>query len=409
MASLSTLLREKYDRFILGLGILVLLVSLVLIVLGIVGRDSAAADPVPAGRIVADADLAPLRDALTRINEPALLTATNQVLVSEPRISCINATCRKLIRTGEAARICPFCQTEQPPDDLNILDGDQDKMTDKYELDNGLDRTLPDADYDLDGDGFTNLEEFRAKTSANDPASHPSMVVKLRMSGVQKRPLFYRLRGLSKSGSVYSFQVNLENLDETLFVKLGQTVKGYHIKSFNAQKETLTIERGGSAIDLPNGKKVEVPRSVAQIVNIIRPQYATNVVVGSKVDIDGVVITIKEIKDEQVIAIRPSVAALDGAKASGVVEFIISRETDAERSVRKAGGKLPTAPERAPERAPDAFPLENQAPPASNAPPVYNIPPAGGFDGPAAPPEGFGPPPAEVLQRIREANRLRPQ
>lgn len=406
MASLSTLLREKYDRFLLGLGILVLLVSLVFIVLGILGRDAAAADPVPSGRTVAEADLTPLRDALTRINEPALLTATNQVLVSEPRISCINPNCRKLIRTAEET--CPFCLTKQPIM-TDEYDTDGDTIWDKYELANGLDRVVKDGEFDLDGDGFTNLEEFNAKTAANDPASHPSMIAKLRMSGVRKSPLFHRLRGLSKSGTVYTFQVNLENLDETLFVKLGQTVRGYHIKSFNAPKETLIIERGGRAIDLPNGKKVEVPRNVAQIVNIIRPQYATNVVVGSKVDIDSVVITIKEIKDEQVIATRPAVPALDGAKASGVVEFVIARESDAERSIRKAGGKLPTAPERDPERAPDAFPLENQSPPVYNVPPAYNVPPSGGFDGPVAPPEGFGPPPAEVLQRIREANRLRPQ
>ena len=402
MASLSNLAREKYDRLLLGLGVLVLLLSLVFILLGLMGRDDAAGDPLPSGRTVADADLSPIRDALAKINEPALLTATNMVLVSEPRIACTNAVCRKLIRLSEQA--CPFCQTKVIII-TDELDSDGDEMTDKYENNNGLDRVVKDGEFDLDGDGFTNLEEFKGKTPANDPAIHPSMLTKLRMSGVRKSPLYYRLRGLSKAGSVYTFQVNLETLDETIFVKLGQTVKGYHIKSFNPAKETLTIERGGRAIDLPNGKKVEVPRSVAQIVNIIRPQYATNVTVGAKIDIDGVVVTVKEIKDDQLIATRPLLDALDGKAAPGVVEFIIPRETDAERAVRKAGGKLPTAPERAPE----TFPLEHRVAPTSNLPSFDNIPSTFAPSSPVAPPEGFGPPPAEVLQRIREANRVRPQ
>ncbi len=401
MASLSTLFREKYDRLVLGLGAVVLLGSLAFIVLGIIGRDEAAGDPVSSGRTVAEADLTPVRDALAKMNEPVLLTATNSVLVSEPRISCIKAECRKLIRIAEDT--CPFCGTKQPKitDDF---DTDGDTMWDKYELSNGLDRIVKDGEFDLDGDGFTNLEEFTAKTAANDPSSHPSMFGKLRMSGVHKRPLNYRLRGLSKSGTVYTFQVNLETLDETLFVKLGQTVKGYHIKSFNSPKETLTIERDGKVIDMPNGKKVEVPRSVAQIVNIIRDRYVTNVTAGAKIDVDGIAVTIKEILDEEIAATRAPIAAIDGTNIAGVVQFIIPRETEAERAIRKGGGKLPAAPERVPE----SFPQEPRTPPASNLPP-------GGFERPftpappVAPTEGFGPPPAEVLQRMREANRVRPQ
>ena len=401
MASVSSLFREKYDRLVLGLGVLVLLLSLVFILLGAMGRDDAAGDPLPTGRAVAESDLAPIREALARINEPALLTATNLVLVSEPRIACINPNCKKLIRTREET--CPFCQTKQPvigPEH----DSDGDGMSDQYELDNGLDRMVKDGEFDFDGDGFTNLEEWAAKprTAANDPSVHPSMLGKLRMSGVRKSPLYYRLRGLSKSGTVYTFQVNLETLDETIFVKLGQTVKGYNIKNYNAAKETLTIERDGRSIDLPNGKRVDVPRSVAQVVNLIRPQYSTNVTVGAALDLDGTLLTIRDIQDEQILATRPRVEAQEG-KGPNPVEVSIKRETEAERALRRAGGKLPSAPERA---------LET--PTFSPPPPVYNPSPTPGFERPFTPdsptnlPEGFGPPPAEVLERIREANRVRP-
>ena len=47
-------------------------------------------------------------------------------------------------------------------------DHDSDEMDDVWEEANGLDPARADGDEDLDGDGLTNLEEYRAGTSPND-------------------------------------------------------------------------------------------------------------------------------------------------------------------------------------------------------------------------------------------------
>ncbi|MCK5772935.1 MAG: hypothetical protein KAH57_04035 [Thermoplasmata archaeon] len=53
-------------------------------------------------------------------------------------------------------------------------DDDNDGMPDSWELEYGLDSLDPaDFDQDPDGDGYTNLEEFRADTDPQDKGSHP--------------------------------------------------------------------------------------------------------------------------------------------------------------------------------------------------------------------------------------------
>jgi parallel beta-helix repeat protein len=55
-----------------------------------------------------------------------------------------------------------------------LNDTDEDTMPDGWEHLNGLDPLdLSDADEDLDGDGFTNLEEYLNETDPDDPHSHP--------------------------------------------------------------------------------------------------------------------------------------------------------------------------------------------------------------------------------------------
>jgi hypothetical protein len=54
-------------------------------------------------------------------------------------------------------------------------DDDGDGMLDNFEIDNGFDPLDPaDALEDADGDGFTNLAEFRARTDFDDPLSTPA-------------------------------------------------------------------------------------------------------------------------------------------------------------------------------------------------------------------------------------------
>lgn len=56
-------------------------------------------------------------------------------------------------------------------------DDDNDGMPDTFELANGFNPLDPaDAAQDADGDGFTNLEEFKGRSDPHDPNSVPSPV-----------------------------------------------------------------------------------------------------------------------------------------------------------------------------------------------------------------------------------------
>ncbi len=56
-------------------------------------------------------------------------------------------------------------------------DADGDGMPDAFEIANGFERLNPaDASQDADGDGFTNLEEFKGRSDPNDPNSVPKPV-----------------------------------------------------------------------------------------------------------------------------------------------------------------------------------------------------------------------------------------
>ncbi len=64
---------------------------------------------------------------------------------------------------------------EAPVEDPD-KDTDGDTIPDIWEDDNGLNKYVPDADDDPDKDGFTNMEEYKAKTKPLDPASHPKRI-----------------------------------------------------------------------------------------------------------------------------------------------------------------------------------------------------------------------------------------
>lgn len=59
------------------------------------------------------------------------------------------------------------------PQLMDVSDSDGDGMWDGYENFYGLDASIDDSMEDPDGDGFTNLDEFLAFTSPNNPTDYP--------------------------------------------------------------------------------------------------------------------------------------------------------------------------------------------------------------------------------------------
>ncbi len=80
---------------------------------------------------------------------------------------------------------CPFCGKSQKEEEKPTEDHDGDGLPDEWEKLHGLNPLDPaDADEDKDDDGFTNLEEFEAKTDPSDSTSHPDYLAYLKLDPV---------------------------------------------------------------------------------------------------------------------------------------------------------------------------------------------------------------------------------
>ena len=144
------------------------------------GANSPTYKKVPS----ADENIAFLKTVEDGFKKPAVLDVVSDVeesfLASESRVYCQNPDtanrCHRPIPFK--SKECPFCGFQQPsenPEEVERkgIDQDGDGMPDAWETRYGLkldDRT--DADGDADGDLFSNLEEFQAKTNPKDPEDH---------------------------------------------------------------------------------------------------------------------------------------------------------------------------------------------------------------------------------------------
>ncbi len=104
---------------------------------------------------------------------------------------------------------CPLCGVKQPEEQKVVLDTDGDGLPDELEKTLGMNPNDPnDVGGDLDGDGFTNLEEYEAKTDLRDPESHPDYLdyVKIVLP-LRVKPLPFVFTGVRKrSGDAYEMQ-----------------------------------------------------------------------------------------------------------------------------------------------------------------------------------------------------------
>ena len=246
-------IRDHYEKVILLAALVALLVSCVWLIQRIQADEDAAKPSL--SRLDWKGSPVPLKDTVPfdALIAGARALATNalpenpRAAVSELRVACIK--CGRPI-PYEAVE-CPFCLAAQPEIvDITKLDTDLDGIPDKVELALGLEpQNAADAAGDLDGDGFTNVEELNAvpPTDPKDPGSFPDPVVKLRVFAIRPVPFYLRFVGTPKMpDGTFRFQLNLQSLERTYFAKLGDVILGYKVEKHDpaaAGGETLTMVR----------------------------------------------------------------------------------------------------------------------------------------------------------------------
>lgn len=81
-------------------------------------------------------------------------------------------------------------------------DTDSDGLPDIFEEKNALDKVDPrDGRQDMDNDGFSNVEEFNAKSDINDPALHPPLVNRLRRLKLVRKPVEIKLKKVNMNNT----------------------------------------------------------------------------------------------------------------------------------------------------------------------------------------------------------------
>jgi len=285
------------------------------------------------GGTVAPVDMSLYQTVLRRSKAPTLLGDINpsgySFLASERRVFCANAECRAPIAPD--SKVCIFCKVAQPEEaapEVN-LDVDDDGLPDEWERIVGLNpNDASDADADKDGDGFTNREEFEAGTDPSDPNSHPDYLDSLKVRLPLKQttlPFYLRSYMKTPNGMKLEFVNPKERNDYgtlgktySVFVNADIGATGFMVKSFEQKERTVKIKGGGGAtrkMDVSSALIVRKSdgKEISVAVSGDKPKYMPvdtqvtlvyergeikefSVVPASKIDLNGSVYAVKEIK-----------------------------------------------------------------------------------------------------------------
>lgn len=207
--------KEHYDWLVALAGFAALAVAVVFLLMSYGNSPEGGAAEYttivgakrPQGEGIAKNDMGPFDAATREVKTPVALQDVDpkkaSFLASGRRIVCTSESgksCGRPIPPGQEK--CPFCGAVQPKEVKVSIDSDKDGIPNDVEVAWGLNPNDPaDAAGDLDGDGFTNLEEYIAKTDPKDRNSHPDYLDSLSVDGkpmMTTLPVFFK--GLDKLG-----------------------------------------------------------------------------------------------------------------------------------------------------------------------------------------------------------------
>ncbi len=213
------------------------------------GQARTGVDPV---------DMTAYGTAMKVLVSPTKLTEVAETqgsfLASDRRVFCEqgdangSAACGAPIPFG--SKVCPFCQAEQPGEEKGPRDSDRDGIPDDLEVKWGMNPQDPsDIHGDLDQDGFTNEEEFLAKTDPTDSQSHPDYLnfVSIKLPLVEKTlPFFCEKATPTRDSTRLFFKGKTPGVTYSVLLgeKIGDT--GFIAKSFKEDFEERKISGTGS-------------------------------------------------------------------------------------------------------------------------------------------------------------------
>ncbi len=279
--SRTSWLIQNYDKLMLVIVLMGLLVSALLLVLWINASRGAVAQGeqslMVTPKMVKPIDLTALEKDRLLLSKPALnARPARKMMVSELRVHCVS--CGKPIPYNAAK--CPFCSADQPSiKQLSEMDSDADGIPDVYEMEHAMNAAdHDDAQLDADGDGFSNLEEYLGGTNPNDANSHPSMEAKLRVARVGSTPFKFLYRGIATmpDGSV-RHQINVRTFERTHIVKVGDVVEGIKVLEYipasaENKKPALLVKQGDNTIRLVRDQEVTKEELYAVLVSLMDRQ-----------------------------------------------------------------------------------------------------------------------------------------
>lgn len=187
-----------YDKIAAAAGITVLLAGAALFALSLGDDPDMAADAERANLArmkpdetgVKPVDMVAYDIASRQMRNPPSITEipvmSESFLASERRIACKGVPGKPcgMALPGDAKVCpeCPYCGAKQEEKKKVVLDADADGLPDEWEKRHGLNPALAsDASEDTDGDGFTNAEEYAAKTNPTDKNDHPDYLDSLKI------------------------------------------------------------------------------------------------------------------------------------------------------------------------------------------------------------------------------------
>lgn len=269
-----TWVKENYDRFLLALATLALIVCAAVLFLQANSFQAVFAS---------------LRDQVA--HSTAIPAVSTEAIAAESQKLKSPDTWKP--RANGDRRIplfvsAPYIEKSEPDPNggepkttlVDPLDGDASNMIhppvpNRWLIDNKQDLLSNGAlQDDTDGDGFNAYDEFAGKTDPNDKDNHPAYITKLYLKEFRRIP--FRLLFAARNGETILMNT-LDGDDATQFLKKGDLVRGTKFKITDLKIQsgkfdgitkdtsvvTLTNTETGEKIELPKEQEVDSPTTYA--------------------------------------------------------------------------------------------------------------------------------------------------